>query len=464
MAMWEPALATAPGTRAEALVRAIGDDIRSGVLKPGDRLPPQRDLAYRLGLSANTVMRAYAEAARRGYVEGAVGRGTFVRSPGGQAGDRGGGLLRPTDREPIDFSQNLPFPGAAAGLLAETLQAIARSGDMASYLDHQDASILQRHRNAGAIWIAAHGRPTTPETVVLANGAQQGVFAALLALLRSGDTLLVEELVYPPVKAMARHLGVRLRPVGMDEEGLLPDMLEAACRSGPARLLYCTPTLQTPTAATMSEDRRRRIAAVARSHDLTIVEDDVFGMLPHSRPIPLAAFAQERTVLVTSVSKSVAPGLRVGYVRAPAQLVPAVHAAVALSSWMPPPLMAEIASRWIEDGTAVHLNAAQRRHAADRQAMAHRILADRPIRSRPEGSHLWLGLPAHVSDTEICHALRLAGVLVQPTATFAVSRREPDAIRLCLSHESCDDRVAAGLTLVHAATSPGAVDARSLVI
>lgn len=454
MAIWKPVLDGRPGTRAKALVDAIADDINAGVLKPGDKLPPQRNLAFDLGLSPNTVMRAYNEARRRGYVDGEVGRGTFIRiQTKTESAGQADGLIRSQSNGPIDFSLNLPFAGETGALLADTLRTIAGTQDMASYLDHQDVRTRLRHQGAGAMWMENFGLRATAEATLLANGAQQGIFASLLALLRSGDTLLTEELVYPPVKAIARHLGARIRPVSIDEEGLLPDALECACKATAARVLYCTPTLQTPTAATMSEERRRRIATIAQTHDLTIVEDDVFGLLPMQRPAPLAMYAPERTVFVTSVSKSVAPGLRVGYVHAPPTLTPTIRSVISLSSWMPPPLMAEIASRWIEDGTALRLNEGQRLHAARRQAMAKEVLLGHSFKSDPCGFHLWLTLPDQCSGADVLQTLSRAGVLIQPADTFAIASRELAAMRICLSHENSDERVVAGLRLVQAALS-----------
>jgi DNA-binding transcriptional MocR family regulator len=300
-------------------------------------------------------------------------------------------------------------------------------------------------------------------SVVLVNGAQQGIFATLLALLRPGDTLLTECLTYAPIKAIAQYLGVRVHALAMDDEGLLPESLEAACRTGSPKALYCTPTLQTPTTATMSEGRRQEVARVATAHRLAIVEDDVFGFLPPSRPVPLCVYAPESTVFITSVSKSIAPGLRVGYVHAPDPLGSAISRAVTVSSWMPPPLMAEIASRWIEDGTAAHLNETQRSHAARRQAIARASLAGHVHHAHPQGSHVWLPLPQHWTARAFATAAERAGVLLNPAQTFAIGPQAPAAVRLCLSHEVADERVAQGLTIVSALLD-GPVHSHSLVI
>ena len=133
-------------------------------------------------------------------------------------------------------------------------------------------------------------------------------------------------------------LGLRLEGVAMDEEGLVPEALDQAVVETGARLLYCTPTLQNPTTATMSEARKQAIACVAIRHDLTIIEDDIYGiLLEEPAPLPLATFAPEHTIYVTSLSKAVAPGLRIGYTAPPQHIVERVGAAVRASCWMAAP-------------------------------------------------------------------------------------------------------------------------------
>lgn len=448
MTGWTPAIGGRPGPRADAIADAIGADIAVGRLRTGDRLPTQRALAQALGVSPNTVMRAYAEATRRGYLEGQVGRGTYVR-PSGTAALRvpADPLTRPQGG-PVDLSVSLPFIGEAGQALAHTLAELSAERDLAGFLDRGTPALHARQAAAAAGWVTGLGLTADPECLVVTNGAQHGILVAMLALLRPGDALLTERLTYAPVRALARRLRLRVVALDMDDEGVLPESLEAACRDGSAKLLYCTPTLQTPTTATMGEDRRRRIARIAAAHDLVVVEDDVFGFLPPSRPSPLAAFLPGRTVFVTSVSKSMAPGLRVGYLLAPSAMLPALRTAVAMSSWMPPPLTAEVARRWIEDGTADRLNQSQRAHAARRQGMARRLLGDHPFRADGHGLHVWLPLPPHWSARAFASAAERAGVLVNPAGAFSVGSDAPSAVRLCLSHEVSDERVSRGLDIV----------------
>lgn len=460
MTIWRPNLTRLQGPAYKRVADAIGTAIADGTLREGDRLPTQRDLAHALGLSLNTISRAYADAVARGFLEGVVGRGTFVRGSGAIPPQAGPASLERTDAGPVDFSLNLPAPGAGAAVLAETLAELAHRGGLPAFLDYQTTRDFDRHAEAAADWLARVGLPALPADVVVTCGAQHGLLVALLATLRPGAVLLTDALSYAPIKALARHLGLKLMPVEAGLGGLEPPALDAACRRVSAGALYCLPTLHTPTTVTWSTDRRAEIAAVARRHDLTVIEDDVFGFLPPERPPPLAVFAPERTLYVTSVSKSLAPGLRVGFLWAPTALRSAVRSAVNLSCWMPPPLMTEIACRWIANGTADSLNAVQRTEAAARQVLAREILAATPLVADPYGFHAWLPLPPSWRSEAFRRAAETRGVKVLTADVFAVrADAAPDAVRLCLSHEAERVRVAEGLrTIAALLAAPDAAD------
>ncbi len=449
MTIWQPSLAARRGPKFRQIADAIGESVASGQLARGARLPPQRDLAHALGVSLNTVTRAYADATARGFVAGEVGRGTYVRAPGPLPSPTPPASLARPASGPIDFSLNLPACGPAAERLSETLLALSGTEGLAGFLDHQSAGAAPRHAAAGAAWLARLGLEAGAEDIVLTTGAQQGLLVALMATTRPGDVVLTEALTYAPFKAMAHHLGLKLLPLADEAGELTPAVLEAALGRVSAKLLYCLPTLQTPTATTMDAERRAALAGIARKHDLVVIEDDVFGFLPPERPPPLACFAPERTIYVTSVSKSLAPGLRVGYLLAPPARGHALRSAVSLSSWMPPPLMAEIAGRWIEDGTAEALNGFQRQEAAARQALARALIPEQLMQADSHGFHLWLRLPAGWTADLFRLEAQERGVKLVGGGAFAVDPAvSPNAVRLCLSHESSRERVRRGLEIV----------------
>ncbi|MCP4317929.1 MAG: PLP-dependent aminotransferase family protein [Hyphomicrobiales bacterium] len=446
MAIWIPDLDGRRGPKYLQIVEAMAEDIAAERLAVGAQLPPHRELAYQLGMSANTTSRAYAEAVKRALLRGEVGRGTFVRSPDAvlQAGEQGN--LRRQGTGPIDLSRNLPLPGFAEPHIRRVLGEISSGKGLPALLDYQTDDDLTHHSEAGMIWLEGCGVAARPDQMVTTMGGQHGLLCTLMALLRPGDLLLTETLTYTPVRAMAERLGLHTATVTMDANGVVPEAFAELCTRANPKAFYLSPTLQAPTTVTLSEARRLAIAEIAQRHNVVLVEDDVFGPLKADRPAALATSAPEHTVYITSLSKSVAPGLRVGFLRAPVSLVPALRHAVNLSVWMTPPMTLEVAARVIRDGTASKLTKQQRAAAERRQSLARTILGHMEFAADPNGFHLWMPLPSDWrADTFRAQCAR-HGVLVSEGRSFAARESEaPEAVRVCLSHEMSETRLEQGL-------------------
>lgn len=307
------------------------------------------------------------------------------------------------------------------------------------------------HRAAGQAWLESCGLTSDVECVVPVVGGQHGIISSFMALLQPGDLLLAEALTYTPVLTMAARLNLQTGAVAMDADGVVPEAFEEWCRTANPRAFYLTPTLQAPTTATLSAERRSRIAEIAERYGVLLIEDDVFGPLKSDKPKPLAQIAPATTIYVTSLSKSVAPGLRVGFLEAPARLTPALHQSVNLSIWMTPPLTLEIASRLIADGTAAEMTGQQQRIARHRQQLVRRSLGAAAPLEPSDGFHVWLTLPqGWRADVFSAECARL-DVRVSEARSFAMNAHDaPEAVRLCVSHEPDEKRLQRGLEVVAA--------------
>ena len=446
MTIWRPHLRPGSGPLYRALADLLAADIAQRRLEAGTRLPTHRALATQLGVTVGTVSRAYAEVARLGLIRGEVGRGSFVRDDHTEAPRY---AIAEDERDGIiDLSANFPSSQIAESALRDALAALAARPHLADLLEYQHPAGGLRHRAAGAVWLAQSGLETRAEQVVVTSGAQHALMVAFSTLAKPGDLILCSELTYPGMISLARLLRLRLAGLSLDDDGLRPDAFEAACRGGP-RALFCMPTVHNPTAVVMSEARRRELAAIARRHDVTLVEDDSYGFLPSERPPPLASFLPEQSYFIAGLAKCVAPGLRVGYLRTPGAAAGAAAARLHTMMFMAPPLMLEIASRWIEDETVRGLVAERRREAARRQARATSRLSGLSLLTHPESYHLWLRLPEPWRADEFAAQARGRGVLVTPAEVFAVGRSSaPHAVRLCLAAARSDDDLERGLDVV----------------
>lgn len=445
MTMWLDSVVAIPGPRyiaiAEALVSAVGQ----GQLHAGDRLPTHRELATQLRVNVSTITRAYAEMKRRGLVVGEIGRGTFVHKAIPDAPPKI--WESPQRRRFIDLSHNFPIDAPTNPGLADVVRQVARTRTLHDLMACQVDCGLKRHRAAGATWIRAGGLAANTEEVVVTAGAQHGILLALSALARPGDVILCEELTFYGLKSAAQMLGLALAPVRVDHHGLVPQRLDEICRKTGARTLYCMPTLHNPTTAIMPEQRRRDIARVCEINGVTVIEDDVYGFLVQPRLPPLCSLLPDHSILVTSLSKCIGPGLRIGYLRAPKDLVARVGVALRASILMAAPFMAEVAYRLIRDGAAQHIAASRRAEIMRRQALAASLLPSQLRRSYPSSFHVWLTMTNGWGARDFARQAERRGVGVTPAEIFAVdSHHEVNAVRICVSAAHDASRLKSALT------------------
>lgn len=430
--MWIPDYENRPGRVYAAIVDAMADDIATGRLRAGERLPTHRELARRLDLSVSTVSKAYELAARRNLVGGEVGRGTFVAS-------------RPTDisrlepipaqNDHIDLTFNCPVPlPAQEAALASALREIAGCERLRLLMPYnRDWIGLGEHREAASAWLAGRGATAAPEDIVIVNGGQQGLSVLLTALPQAGDIIATEELTDPGLKFLAANRHLTLKGLPMDGQGLIPEAFEAACRSGPLRALICCPNHHSATLAVMPVERRQAIAEIAIRHDIVLIENDVLGGFVEP-PLPaLSTFAPEHSYYVTSLSKLICPGLRIGFIATPPGQTRALIPGLGATTWMGALLSAEIAYRWINDGTADRMSRLQRDELRKRQTLAAEILSGQSFRSLPTGLHVWLHLPERWPIESFVPSLRAEGVAVTPSEAFVVNHGpSPQAVRVSL--------------------------------
>lgn len=429
--MWLPDLTLYKGARYIAIADAMASAIESGELKDGDRLPTHRALADQLSVTVGTITRAYAEAERRGFVNARVGRGSFIATQHSQR------LIIPSDNEPdcVDFRLNLPVAKDRAEALSQSMNTLAKdSVQMNRLLGYQPDIGLLEHRIQAANWLKQTGLTTGADCIALTNGGQHAIMLALLALTRPGDSILSEAMTYPGFMAITHQLHLRPQPVAMDEEGVIPAAFEEACKQFSPKVFYCTPTLQNPTTAIMSERRREALIEVARRYQVWIIEDSVNSNLLEQPPMPLAAMAPDLVLHINSASKTLAAGLRVGWLVSPTAIQQQVANALRASCWMASPLLGEIASSWIASGLAQQLLNEQRQELVLRNRLVNQYLAPFALRANPNSLHAWLELPSPWRSSEFIQAADQQGVKVIGEDSFVVAQYSaPQAIRLSAS-------------------------------
>lgn len=445
MTFWIPSISKSDGPLYLGIAAAIAAAIESGELADGARLPPQRAMASALGIDYTTVSRAYAEAGRRGLVEGRVGQGTFVvRRPLGKPAS-------PATGGHVDVGMNVPPPIDDPALAARMWRAFGE-------LEHTSGfELLRRYqppggadadRMAGTRWLSRRLPSLAIERVLVCPGAQGALLAAMGTLANPGDTVLSEALCYPGFRSLAAQLRLSVCPVAMDAEGVVPEELDAACQRERPKVLYCTPTLHNPTTATMSRARREAIVAVARRHGVPILEDDAYAALLAEPLPPLAALAPDLTYYVGGLAKTLAPALRIAYLATPdARTAARVMGGIRATATMASPLTAALATTWIEDGTADAVLLAIRAETRARQAIAAGILPLEMVGTHPDAFHAWLSLSEPWTREQFASRTRSTGIATVTSDAFAVAR-PPQAVRLALGGAVSRSALGDGLRII----------------
>ncbi|MCA0405362.1 MAG: PLP-dependent aminotransferase family protein [Proteobacteria bacterium] len=461
MLTWVPKITAGNGPKYLAIAEALASDIRTGPLKPGDRLPPQRALAKALGVDLTTITRAFNEARRMGLIDANSGRGSFVRG----AANAPASPAQPQSAI-IDLSMNMPPQPIEARLRERIQEGIAKilaQPQGLLLLNYQESVGALPDRAAAARWLSPRLGPVPIERIAVTSGAESALYAILRLLAQPGDMICSPSLTYPGLLAIAERLKLRLAPILQDDDGLVPEALEEACERDKPKAIYCIPTISNPTTATMPQARREAVADIARRYGVAIIEDDAYATLPRNAPSPIATLAPDITWYVTTLSKCASPALRTAYVATPGLgETMSLAGEIRALTLMAPPLMTALASSWILDGTLDAITSAIREESSARQTIARRILTGHAFQAHPDGHHIWLSLPARWRQSDFNLCARQSGLALVPSDAFAIGDA-PDAIRVSLGAAPDQNTVERGLKLLATVLSQGPNTLSSIV-
>jgi len=414
-----------------AITKALARDISSGKLAHNTRLPTHRDLADIMKVALGTVTRAYIEAERRGLIRSEGRRGTFV---GEQKKDKSAlSKLIDIGSKTINFSHNHPNYGDDPDLNV-ALRQIARRSETQKLMQYPPSAGLPEHKEIGAHWIKSLGMAVDPESIAITAGAQHALLVVFAAIAGKNDIILTDCHTYPGFKAVTELLSLQLVGVPLDNEGMIPEAIESICNQRPVRAIYCNPTLQNPTTIVYSEQRRQAIASLAEKYDFIIVEDEILRPLVEKPPPFISSFAPERSFVIVSSSKTIAAGLRVGFISAPTKARQRIIDSLQTSILCASPLCAEVITTWIKDGTAEKILQRRRKDLKLRQKLARSLFDPEIISGQPTSPHLWLKLPENWTGNEFTIEAYRRGVSVTPAELFAVDKNaSPNAVRISMA-------------------------------
>ncbi|MCZ7912066.1 PLP-dependent aminotransferase family protein [Agrobacterium leguminum] len=431
MTNWLPDITEGDGPIYLRLADSIEGAISDGILQAGSKLPPQRNLAYDLGVTIGTISRAYALIHERGLVSGEVGRGTYVnerKTPAPSLPMEPATAAFGSTRHAVDTSAEFRLNTTAAPdvgqsvLIARHIEAVTREHpqDITNYA----RSFPDNWCMAGVRWLSQNGWSPKPENIVSTLGAHAAVMSVMSAMTAPGDRIVFEPVTYSHISRSAALAGRRVTLVEVDENGIVPDDFERVCAQQHPKMIFLMSAGQNPTCATLPEERRRAIADIARRYGVWIVEDNLYGAMTRDAIPLIAEFAPDITFVVGGLSKSVAAGVRGGWVACPAQYSSRIRISHSMMTGGLPFMLAELNARLVNSGDAHDIRKDCIAELNEREAIARRVFTGLDFNSLPDIAFLWLRLPEPWLSGTFRNAAMKEGVLIDDEDEFKAGRTD----------------------------------------
>lgn len=425
---WRPTLDRNSRSLYQALACQLEEDIASGVIRPGTKLPPQRELADFLDINVSTVSKAFKLCELKGLLSARVGSGTFVAYDALTSGRL---LTEHAKGSVIDMGATVPEPSGNAFLM-EMLQEIVSSEENARLFSYQGEQSMQWHRETAVSLLSSCGCSAGYEQILFASGGQNALSAILAAIFKRGDKIAVDEHTYPGIKTAAAMMGIQLIPVQQDSQGMSPDALEFVCRNEKISGVYLIPACHNPTTISMPQRRRREIARVIRDHHCLLIEDGTYQLMDGNQR-SISEDIKEQSIYLVSLSKVIAPGLRIACLKVPLRLKSEISDALYSLNISIAPLMAELTARVIASGQFEKIIANHQKNTARRNEIVDKYLSPKICLGKKTDIFRWLLLPEKYSGEEFQHLSLSKGVQVFAAEKFAVGKTPPaQAVRLSI--------------------------------
>ncbi len=465
--LWDFKFELAPGSRLPVfmqIVQKIIEEIQSGRLAPSSPMPSSRQLASNLSVNRKTVIMAYEELIAQGWLSSAARSQTFV-SPDLPASAANPVSAHPSNRPPATAPTQAPFAPAQDGMInfsdgmpdtrliphsiiARAFRHSLLHAEKNHCLSYGDPrGIFALRSSISDMLNMERGLYGTPDNICIVRGSQMGIFLAARVLVQPGDHVVVENLTYPPARDAFRSCGAQILSVGLDEHGLKVDELEQLCKTTAIRAVYVTPHHQFPTTVTMTAERRLKLLMLAETYDFHIIEDDYdheFHFTNH--PIlPLASNdRQNRVLYVGSLSKVLAPALRIGYLVASTSIIEQCSREILLIDRQGNSVTEQTVSGLINSGELRHHIRKTFKIYAERRSMLEQLIHAHlghavDFRQPVGGLAFWVLLKEENKMLSLLEQAKQHKVGLLPATNFCMSHAAPAALRLGFGNLDIDE-------------------------
>lgn len=440
---WKPKRPSRGQILYKAIAEQLEEDINNGTLLPGTKLPPQRELADFLDVNVSTISRAFKICEKKGLISGVTGSGTFV------VYDIRSNLFLMSSNKITFIEMGTMNPDCALEEMSTLFKQITKELDFKTIFQYGQRDGADWQKEAIAKLISKTGFKISSDSLLPASGGQNAIVAILAGLFQHGDRIGVDPLTYPGIKTAAKMLGIQLIPIKQENGEISEEGLLYACKNENIKGIYIIPDYQNPTTHIMSETGRKMIAHIASKYNLIVIEDAIHGLLNEIHLNPVANYIPNQTIYITSLSKILAPSLRLAYIATPKKYREALSSALYNINLSQSYFLTEIAYRMIASGEADKLIEARRKSARRRNEIVNQYLSEYNILGNDECIFRWLILPDDIMAEKLELQALKEGVQVYASERFAVGKEKPiSAIRIAVCATENIEELKSGLSVL----------------
>ncbi len=442
---WKPVIKNSDKAIYRNLALQLEQDIKTGILKPGTMLPPQREIADYLDINLSTVTRAFKLCEQKGLICGAVGRGTFVASDVTNSA-----ILLSNSREKklIEMGAIIPDKEKNTVVIA-AIQKLLKEPEAYNYFQYELSEDNVMQKDAAASWIKRANYEVNPDNILFAAGGQNAIAGILTSLFQCGDKIGTSSVIYPGIKSVATMLGIQLVPIPDKDGEMSADSLRQLCKKEDLKGIYIIADYHNPTTRTISTKTRQEIAQIGQEMGLIIIEDAINSLLKENPLPPIAKYAPDNTIYISSVSKTLSPGLRVAFVACGKTYYKALSIGFYSINIMLSPILIETTIRLINSNAADEILHRRREDTKKRNEFMNEALKGYTVLGEELCNFRWLILPEGFTGKTFELCAKNAGVQIYCAERFVVGNSKiPHAVRIAITAEQNEEEFRKGIEIL----------------
>lgn len=443
---WKPDITTMKPPLYKSIASSLEEDIANGLLKPGDKLPPQRELADFLDINLSTITRAFKICELKGLISGHTGQGTYISSDAHISSKL---LCFELNKNCIDMGAAYPIYTQNKYVI-DFMKKLLKKTSMDNVLKYTDPCGLLSHRITAQKYLKTFNIETSPENIMISSGSQNALAIILTSLFNFGDKIATDPLTYPALKTLANNLGIRLIPIPLINDKIDIEAFDSLCKNENIKGLYLIPELNNPTTHSMTFNEKQDIAKIIKKNNLILIEDGIYSFISPHNSIPITSLVPQHSLYVCSVSKSLCAGLRIGFMVVPNKFISAIEEGIYNINLVTSPFNAEVVCQMIETGLANQILKERKEMTLERNKIVDKILCNHTVLGNKYSPFRWLMLPENMDSQKFEDTAELKGVKVYCASRFAVGNCTfAPAVRLSICSPRNVDELEKGLHILN---------------